>query len=186
MRRLIALIVPLVVVGVGCYLIYVHLGKEDLSALGSYLTGIGTVLLGSAALYAGLEAVREYKTKAQTDKARWTTDLFHKFYEERAYRTIRQKIDYDDLSHIRALIHRREGKFSQDERDLFDNFTDYLNFFEYVAYLLEQNQLDRADVEAMFEYYLKRMAESTELGDYARDNGFERLHTLLLKYGLKA
>lgn len=190
MRFVILVLIFLLVVGlVSGYFIHLSLGQESVAAWGSFLTGIGSVLLALAAGYAGLQALQDYRARSRTEKARWTTELFHKFYEEgRQYRRVRQMIDYDDLSAVFELIRRGEGEFSQEERDLFDGFTDYLNFFEFVAYLLEQRQLDRPDVRAMFEYYLTRIGQlrdSKELGDYIKNTGFERLHALLLEYGLK-
>ena len=191
MRPLVVATIVLLLVSLlaGGFLLHLRLGLESTAAWGSYLTGVGTIFFGFAAVYAAIQAVREYKARTRMETARWTTELFHKFYEEgQGYRLVRQKIDYDDLSEIFALIYKGDGEHSQEERDLLDKFTDYLNFFEYIAYLLERKQLDRSDVDAMFEYYLKRMGQlknSKELGEYIKESGFERLHALLLEYGLR-
>lgn len=175
-------------VGAGCA-VYHWLGQSALAAWGSYVTGWGTMILGLAALYAGVQAVREYRARARLERGRWMTELFHKFYEGKGgYRLIRQKIDYDDLQDVFALIRKDVSgdTFSQEEKDLFDQFTDYLNFFEYVAYLVGEEQLKASsDVGTMFQYYLTRMArikESNRLSEYIKDNGFERLQKLLLQY----
>jgi len=175
MRPLVAVTIVLVGLLTVGLLLHLRLGLESTAAWGSYLTGVGTILLGTAAVYAAIQAVREYKARTRMETVRWTTELFHKFYEEgHGYRLVRQKIDYDDLSEIFALIHKSDGEYSQEERDLLDKFTDYLNFFEYIAYLLQREQLNRSDVDAMFEYYLRRMGQlknSKELGEYIKESG---------------
>jgi uncharacterized membrane protein YfbV (UPF0208 family) len=186
---LILTLLTVLIVAVG-YCIHLRLGGESLGMWGTYLTGAGTVLLALAASYAGIQAIKEFRARTRAEKARWTTELFRKFYEEgHGYRLIRQKIDYDDLSDILVLMRKGlEEDFSQEERDRLDKFTDYLNFFEYIAYLLQKGQLDDSDVRAMFEYYLTRMTklkDAKELGDWIKANGFERLHKLLVQYGLK-
>jgi len=85
----------------------------------------------------------------------------------------------DDVGEIVRIASRNAGPFSQHERDLFDDFTDYLNFFEYIAYLQERGQLDQRDVDAMFDYYLRSLKRHPEICEYAGQNGFERLKSLL-------
>jgi hypothetical protein len=108
------------------------MNHEWLAAIGELLTGIGTVLLAILAYIAGSKAVRDYREQKQTERMKWLTELFHRFYDEnRAYRRIRQRIDFDDLAEIRSLLDRDEKGQSisnQTERDLLDGFTDYLNF----------------------------------------------------------
>lgn len=159
------------------------------NTVGTLLTGAGTAVLGLAAAWAAFKAIPEYRARVRADeararaeKARWMSELFHGFYEDRTYRAIRQRIDYGDISDILNLTRRAEGSFSQQERDLLDNFTDYLNFFEYMMYLVERQQLDSSDIEAMFDYYLRSLAQRGELSAYAKNNGFERLSRMLLKY----
>ena len=45
---------------------------------------------------------------------------------------------------IRRLVEEQEARF-----------TDYLNFFEFMAYLNECDQLSQKDVRALFHYYLR-------------------------------
>lgn len=164
-------------------------GPEGLRSWGDFLTGSGTVLLGFAALLAGIRAVTEYKARTRTERARWRSELFASFYGARSrYRTIRRKLDFEAHDDILALIEkdrRREVAFSAEEQKLFDDFTDYLNFFEFVAHLHNEGQLNADDIRAMFEHYLRRLStvrESKSLRRYISDNGFENLERLLVHY----
>lgn len=44
--------------------------------------------------------------------------------------------------------------------DLVDKLWDYLNFFEFVAGLVELKQITREDLKLLFEYPLRRIARS--------------------------
>jgi hypothetical protein len=162
---------------------------ECWTAIGEILTGIGTIALAFAAYSAGVKAVREYSEQKQTERMKWVSELFHRFYDEnRSYRQIRQKIDFDDLGEIRSLLDRDargESIADQGERDLLDAFTDYLNFFEYIAFLQKKGQVSKDEIKAMFEYYLKRIIQvdqGNKIRRYIPREGFENLHKLLLQY----
>jgi hypothetical protein len=62
-------------------------------------------------------------------------------------------------------------------------FTDYLNFFELVAFLADTKQLGEKDVMSLFNYYLKCLKRHTAVRDYLSDsrNGFEHLTGFLDK-----
>jgi len=180
----------IVAVSVGACL-QLKLGFQLLSAWGSYLQGWGTLALAFAAFYGATQAVREYKSRSETERAKWLSDLFHRFYEENRYAITRQKIDFEDIEDMLGLIEKDKNPgadFSLQERNLFDALTDYLNFFEYIAYLRAQEQLTDDDIDAMFDYYLRRFDEiqrSKELRQYIKDSGFENL-SKLLEYRSKA
>ncbi len=162
---------------------------EQLTAWGSLLSGVFTLGLFAVALWSARRAIREYGSRTGLEKAQWLARLFEKFYEHKSYKKIRQAIDFEELIPILTLIDKdlsaRSGTgatFSRDEKDLLDEFTDYLNFFELVAYLRELNQLEERDVRAMFSYYLDRMREVDGDGKilrYIRESGYEHLVALL-------
>jgi len=165
-----------------------RLGEARFANWGSWLTGIGSVLFALTALITGLLAVKEYGNRVSTAKARWLFELFEKFYEKPSYKEIRGMIDYDNMEAIVGAIRKDEAKdgvFSAEQKNLFDKFTDYLNFFEMVAYWKSRRQLDQGDIDAMFEYYLKRLIEvdkGKEIRNYLEKEGFENLSRLLLEY----
>jgi hypothetical protein len=166
-----------------------QLGQERLSAWGSYLTGVGTVTLAFAAFFTGMHAITEYKNRTESEQVRWVMQLFAQFFQDHRYHFIRQKIDYDDMEDIAPLMERdlkRDGDFSQEDRDLLDKFTDFLNFFEMIAYLIERRQLASKDINQIFDYYLRRMTRIHRAGallEYLKQTGFENLYGLLLRYG---
>jgi hypothetical protein len=55
--------------------------------------------------------------------------------------------------------------------------TDYLNFSEFVAYLESSRQLEEADVQALFSYYLDCLKRHKEVAAYIQnqEKGFEYL-----------
>jgi len=165
-----------------------HLGGVRFSNWGAYLTGAGSVLLVLVAAFTATTAVKEYKNRVAAEKARWLFELFEKFYENDSYKEIRRKIDYEETSVILDLIRKDQQSGwipKEHEKEFFDKFTDYLNFFEMVAYWKSQRQLDQGDIDAMFEYYLKRLIEvdkGKEIRNYLEKEGFENLSRLLLEY----
>ncbi len=59
------------------------------------------------------------------------------------------------------------------------NFTDYLNFFEFVAFLGYKNQLTQEEIEDLFGYYLSCLKRHSRVRKYIKENGYERLDSLL-------
>lgn len=61
------------------------------------------------------------------------------------------------------------------------DFTDYLNFFEYVAILTKSEQLRDEDIEDLFGYYLNCLKRHERVRKYIDNpiNGYEKLSQLL-------
>lgn len=176
-------------IAVACgYALHWKLGLEQLGAWGAFLTGVGTLVLGFGAIYATLHGTEEYRARTDSERLRWLSQLAVEFYENRVFLLIRQKIDYDEMDDIFTLIQRDRSpgaQFGQSEKELFDKFTDYLNFFEFIAYLLYEKQMLKRDVAALFDYYLRRLIEIRRAADllaYLQENNFENLHRLLVEY----
>jgi hypothetical protein len=170
------------------WLIRSKFGEPTFTSWGVYLTGAGTVILAVAALATGLQAINEYRDRTASEHTRWVFSLFQQFFQDQRYKAMRRLIDYDDLEEIAPLMERdlkRDREFNEQERNLLDGFTDFLNFFEMVAYLGEQKQVAANDIRQVFDYYLRRMTEirrAGELREYLRETGFEKLYRLLLEY----
>jgi len=77
-----------------------------------------------------------------------------------------------DSEQINEIVIREDAKF-----------TDYLNFFEYVAFLKDSRQLRDSEVEALFGYYLDCLNRHERIRKYINDtaNGYEKLRALLKK-----
>lgn len=198
-RILVSAVVLLVPVGIASgFFIHLYLGQESVAAWGNFLTGFGTMILALAALLAGWQGIkqyaartREYADRTKAEQIRWVWELFGQLFQEPLYRRIRQKVDYDDLDDIADLLDRNkepDAEFSQEERDLLDQFTDYLNFFELIAFLSAKKQLALEDVDQLFDYYLRRLNEikqNAKIMEYLEKDGFENLRKLLLQYKSK-
>jgi hypothetical protein len=60
-------------------------------------------------------------------------------------------------------------------------FTDYLNFFELLAYLHKSEPISTQEVSGVFDYYLKSLKRHKDVADYIAtpSKGFETLNELL-------
>jgi hypothetical protein len=157
---------------------------RNLGAIGQFLSGIGIFFL----LVTAWVAYKNYIYHTQLERLKWLQQLFESFYNSDRYKTVRQQIDFDDMKGLLSLLRRSDSEpaeLRREERVQVDLFTDYLNFFEWIAFLESKEQLAFEDVDAMFNYYLKRLLqvdEDQQLRRYIRDKGFERLHRLLNRY----
>ncbi len=121
---------------------------------------------------AGLGAWRVYRQNSQLERAKWITALCEKFFEADALKPVREKLDDEepDSAVITGLIEAQPS-----------NFTDYLNFFEFVAILKHSGQMTDKDVQDLFDYYLRSLKKHNQVTAYVHDkkNGFEHLRRLL-------
>jgi len=166
--------------------IQLKLGSEALNAWGAYITGSATFILAGAGIAAGLVGLSDYQKKAVAEKAKWLLQLYEKLFEIGDYKEVRRKIDYGDLDEIKALIQAESQgiAFTDAQKVKFDQFTDYLNFFELIAHLREIGQLTEEDIKATFDYYLKLLTKekNPEIHQYLEKTGFENLDRLLKGY----
>ena len=90
-----------------------------------------------------LGAVRIYYWKVSLDRANWLSNLYSKFYEAADLKRIRNILDEStsDAQKVQEMVDHEDP-----------DFTDYLNFFEFMAYLEHRGQLSKSDVAALFDY----------------------------------
>jgi gamma-glutamylcyclotransferase (GGCT)/AIG2-like uncharacterized protein YtfP len=121
---------------------------------------------GSAALF----ALWTYRRSAALERAKWIKELYEKFYERPDLKEIRDTLDAQDPSEVLRLV-QEEGAA----------FTDYLNFFEFLGYLVSSRQISRQEVVDLFEYYIRRIEENPPVLAYVNDpsKGYEKLQRLL-------
>jgi hypothetical protein len=134
---------------------------QDIAKIVSY---VGPTIAAFWALYV-------YWSGARRERAKWAESLYSRFFEKKELKEIREVLDCDPGSPEVAMLVTKESP----------EFTDYLNFFELVAYLEESRQLKPKDVKALFEYYLGCLKKHQPVMDYisGRSNGFEHLRRLL-------
>ena len=118
-------------------------------------------------------AIRTYWSNAQRERAKWTVQLWEKFYEGDRYKEMRDSLDSPAFSpELQELIEEKPSEFS-----------DYLNFFELVLFLANSKQLSKSDVLGVFQYYLGCMKRSPPVMQFLNDrnNGFEHLRDFFKK-----
>lgn len=117
-------------------------------------------------------AVLTYRRNSAVERARWLSSLYSKFYEALDLKMIREILDCSSPNspEVQKLVHDEDARF-----------TDYLNFFEFMAYLRHSSQLSRKDVSALFDYYLRVLTKHDDVRKYVMDdrNGYGYLKKLL-------
>ena len=116
----------------------------------SSAVNLGTFLVGLSAFLGAVGGVVLYWRDQKLRRSTWLSELYKRFYESERYRDIRQHLDFGDLEALEDLIRLDQsgGKLNQSQRDLYDRFTDYLNFFEYAVYLKQTGQITDEDLKA--------------------------------------
>ncbi len=117
-------------------------------------------------------AIWVYRNNSRRERARWAESLYSRFFER------------EDLKHVRDLLDCNSGDPQVSElvtRET-SSWTDYLNFFEFMAYLQTSKQLSPRDVQALFGYYLECLKRHREVVEYIRnkEKGYEYLRKSLL------
>ncbi|MCI0487720.1 MAG: hypothetical protein L0229_14095 [Blastocatellia bacterium] len=128
------------------------------------------VYYGSAIL-AALGALFIYRRNSRLERARWLSTLYDKFFESDRYKEVRDILDtIANTDRVNELVIKEEAKF-----------TDYLNFFEFVAILTVSKQLRHQEVDDLFNYYLECLKRHDRVREYIsrEENGYERLRKLL-------
>ena len=132
------------------------------------------------ALVSAIVALSVYWKNAITRRVEFLYDLHTSFFVNETYKAVRKVLD--DSSEKAAA---RRAAFVRDEPE---QFTDFLNFFELVAYLEQRRNLSLKDVEALLGYYLTLFEQHSDVRSYVRNpkNGFEQLNGLLDKLHTRA
>lgn len=127
------------------------------------------IIAASGTLATALAAVWVYYKNSKLERAKWALSLYEKFYERK------------DLKEIRDILDNEPGDDKVDDLVLrcSTDLADYLNFFEFVAFLEKENQLRRAEINALFDYYLKCLKKHPRVIKFVRDYGYEDLTRLL-------
>jgi hypothetical protein len=120
-------------------------------------------------------AVLTYYRNSMVERARWLSSLYSKFYEAPDLKRIRKALDENapNSPAIQELVGEEES-----------DFTDYLNFFEFMAYLEARRQLKKRDVAALFDYYLRVLSKHKDVREYVLEdrNGYGYLKKLLPRF----
>jgi hypothetical protein len=128
------------------------------------IIGIAVTLAG------GIWAVWTYHQSLMLQRAKRVKELYDKFYEHKELKGVRNLLDSGDDQQIRSMV-AEEGPA----------FTDYLNFFEFLGYLWESEQIKKCEILGLFDYYLRNLRQNEAVAVYIADptKGFEKLQRLL-------
>lgn len=120
---------------------------------------------------AALFSIYQYKRNSRRERARWLFELYERFYERA------------ELKEMRQLIEEGKTDFAAQENDLqkLQRLDDYLNFFEFIAFLRRKKELNTADVRDMFDYPLRKMADDEAVRGYIEKQtyGYEGVREIL-------
>ena len=129
-----------------------------------------TISAVGTALAAGFAAL-VYRRNSALERAKWASGLYEKFYEATILKQMRDRLDCsNELDLVNEIVIREEPAF-----------TDYLNFFEFIAFLKTSKQLKDSEIEALFGYYLDCLNRHDRVKQYISnpENGYEGLANLL-------
>lgn len=121
-------------------------------------------------LIAAFLAISTFRQNVKLSRAKWMKELYEKFYEREELKSVRDQLDSGDEQGIAKLVIQETS-----------SFTDYLNFFEFLAHLEESGQVKREDMLGIFGYYLENLKSSRSVLAYIKDStkGFEKLRNVL-------
>ncbi len=134
---------------------------------------IFTIIGTFATVIAAGFAAFVYWRNSRLERAKWLASLYEKFYEKENLKPVRDKLDCEDeISLDITKLIREESP----------EFTDYLNFFEFVAFLMKSKQLKYEEVEQLFGYYLNCLNSRKDVRGYIENKGYELLNALLKEF----
>jgi len=125
-----------------------------------------------ATVCAAFWAVFVYRNNARRERARWAESLYARFFEKGELKKVRDQLDCTrDDPKVAELVTKESSEW-----------TDYLNFFEFVAYLQSTKQLSGQDVQALFGYYIECLKRHSAVLKYVQkeEKSFDYLRRLLL------
>jgi hypothetical protein len=135
------------------------------------------IIASLGTLAAAFIALSVYRRNSRLERARWAADLYKTFYQEEKLKAVRDKLDCATGSDdVNQLVTREDAEF-----------TDYLNFFEYIAFLKKSKQLHDSEVHDLFGYYLNCLKRHDNVRAYIlkAENGYEGLAQLMDNAGLE-
>lgn len=145
----------------------------------SIITAAGSV---AAIVITAFFSLREYRRNIELQRLKMLDRLRYDFYVDKKFKAIRDRIDSQEgqleISRLMVKEIKWAGLTKDEDAELAD-FADYLNFFEYMFYLVRTKRVRAEDVDAMFDYYIKSLAETSCILEYAKSKGFEEIQSYL-------
>jgi hypothetical protein len=135
-------------------------------------TYLETLAYAVAILAAGGSAW-QYRRNSARERTRWLFDLYQRFYDRSEFKALRVRLDSGDTRFIET----------GDDPQLLADLDDFLNFFEFTAFLARSGELRKREIRAMFDYTLRMLANDRSALAYIRKYGYEELDSLLKDLG---
>ena len=125
------------------------------------------------ALVSAFAALLTYRRNSQTKRAEFLLELHKSFFVDETYKPLRTLMDDSDSLAQQKL----QSEIAKESPE----FTDFLNFFELIAYFRSSKTLRHRDVQALLGYYLDLMKNDLAISAYIgkKSTTFEHLNALL-------
>ncbi len=136
-----------------------------------------------AAIAIAVPAILAYRESLRLRRAEWLHRLFQEYYSASTYRPIRQLLDEPvgraRLSQVLSKLGSRESRLSPEESKILYDLTDFLSFFEFIAFLRSEGALTLEDCKVLFHYYLQLLSQQRDVVDFMTRYGYGPLLQLL-------
>ena len=125
-----------------------------------------------AAIVAGIVSLWQYRRNSARERTRWLFELYQRFYGQPAHRAMRVRLDLGQTDFLRG-----------DDKELAADLDDFLNFFEFIAFLRRRGEIKPAEVRALFAYPLQTIGKNPDVISYLREYDYGELDRLLKELG---
>lgn len=136
-----------------------------------------------AAVAIAIPAVLAYRESLRLRRTEWLHKLFQEYYSAATYRPIRQLLDTPGgrarLSQTLVKLAAHESRLSPEESKTLYDLTDFLSFFEFIAFLRSEGALTLEDCKVLFHYYLQLLAQQRDVIDFMKRYGYGLMLQLL-------
>lgn len=141
--------------------------KDAFTIIGVVLTAIGVIW-----------AVYVYRRNSNLERVKWISNLYEKFYEKDDLKIVREILDCQCTENKKSKEEKKVSSIVENETK---EFTDYLNFFELIAFLKKNKQVTIEQVDDLFGYYLNCLERHESVRIYLEniDKGYELLSEML-------
>ena len=139
--------------------------KDFFTIIGVIITAIGVIW-----------AVYVYRRNSKLERVKWIANLYEKFYEKDDLKVIREILDCQVSEDGQSKQEKKVALIVEEETK---DFTDYLNFFELIAFLKKNKQLTIEQISDLFGYYLECFERHKIVREYLVPHGYELLDEML-------
>lgn len=129
-------------------------------------------------------AVYVYRRNSNAERVKWISNLYEKFYEKDELKIVREILDCQTTKDGKS---KEEKKLALLVKDETKEFTDYLNFFELIAFLKKNGQITIEQIDDLFGYYLECLKRHKTIREYIADpsKGYELLSGMMKEQAKK-